>query len=141
MVAASLGKVLMPHWPTGSTVCTSELQINMASAAPRPPSTTFLSITDHLQEDLRGSPTSAALALGMRGSIGTQMQHQSQGREMGSYLRPNTCLSRVVVWAAGFLRIFCSSRPSIKNKPSSVLPTTYVSRSKLPARALPAGAV
>src|SRR5579864_6763455 len=49
--------------------------------------------------------------------------------------------SNAVVWAAGLVRIFASSCPSMKKRPSSVLPTTYLSRSNSLAIALPPGAV
>jgi len=46
-----------------------------------------------------------------------------------SYLPPNTVFRRSVTLAAGFVRIFFSSWPTMKNRPSSDLFVTYWSRS------------
>jgi len=54
---------------------------------------------------------------------------QGRHREILSHFPPKTVFRRSVTRAAGFVRIFFSSWPTIKNRPSSDLFVTYWSRS------------
>jgi len=62
-------------------------------------------------------------------------------REDPRYFLPNISFSNRVVCVAGSLQIFFTFSPSTRNRPSSILPSTYLFKSNCPAKAGPLGAL